>query len=37
MLEETLDRFPEMQLDGTPEYVVSPFINQLRTLPVRLR
>jgi cytochrome P450 len=36
LLEETLARYPEIRLDGTPEYVVSPFINQLRTLPVRL-
>jgi len=37
LFEETLARFPEIQLDGTPEYVISPFVNQLRTLPVRLR
>ncbi len=37
LFEQTLDRFPEIQLDGTPEYVISPFVNQLRTLPVRLR
>jgi cytochrome P450 len=37
LFEETLARYPEIRLDGTPEYVVSPFINQLRTLPVRLR
>ena len=37
LFEETLKRFPSMQLDGRPEYVVSPFVNQLRTLPVRLR
>ncbi len=39
MLEETLARFPRMQLaDGAagPEYVESPFINQLKLLPVRL-
>jgi cytochrome P450 len=39
MLEETLARFPHMQLaDGAagPEYVESPFINQLKLLPVRL-
>jgi cholest-4-en-3-one 26-monooxygenase len=36
LLEETLARFPAMQLDGTPAYVVSPFVNQLKTLPVRL-
>ena len=39
MLEETLARFPRMQLAGGaagPEYVESPFINQLKLLPVRL-
>jgi len=37
LLEETLARFPEMELAGEPEYVESPFVNQLKTLPVRLR
>ena len=37
LFEETIVRYPELRLDGTPEYVVSPFLNQLRTLPVRLR
>ena len=37
LFEETLARFPDMQLDGRPAYVESPFINQLKTLPVRLR
>ncbi len=39
MLEETLARFPRMRLaNGAagPEYVESPFINQLKLLPVRL-
>jgi cytochrome P450 len=36
MLEETLARFPHIQLDGEPTYVESPFINQLKLLPVRL-
>ncbi len=36
MLEETLARYPRMELDGTPTYVESPFINQLKLLPVRL-
>jgi cytochrome P450 len=36
MMEETLRRFPQIQLDGEPVYVESPFINQLKTLPVRL-
>jgi cytochrome P450 len=37
MLEETLARFPDMELAGRPQYAESPFINQLKTLPVRLR
>ena len=36
LFEETLKRYPQMALDGTPEWVVSGFVNQLRTLPVRL-
>ena len=36
LLEETLKRYPAMELAGTPEYAESPFINQLKTLPVRL-
>jgi cytochrome P450 len=37
LLEETLGRFPEIELDGRPEYAESPFINQLKALPVRLQ
>jgi cholest-4-en-3-one 26-monooxygenase len=36
LLEETLKRFPNMEIEGEPAYVVSGFVNQLRTLPVRL-
>jgi cholest-4-en-3-one 26-monooxygenase len=36
LLEETLKRYPAMEVDGTPAYVESPFLNQLKTLPVRL-
>jgi len=36
LFEETLKRYPKMELAGKPEYVVSGFVNQLRTLPVRL-
>ena len=36
LIEETLKRYPNIALDGTPVYVESPFINQLKTLPVRL-
>jgi cytochrome P450 len=35
LFEETLRRFPEMELAGEPEHALSPFINQLKTLPVR--
>jgi cholest-4-en-3-one 26-monooxygenase len=35
LFEETLKRFPEMEIAGEPHYVVSGFVNQLRTLPVR--
>jgi cytochrome P450 len=33
---ETLARYPAMELAGRPEYAESPFISQLKTLPVRL-
>jgi cytochrome P450 len=36
LFEETLKRFPAMELAGTPTVVESPFLNQLKTLPVRL-
>ena len=36
LFEETLKRYPGMELAGEPEYAVSPFINQLETLPVKL-
>jgi cholest-4-en-3-one 26-monooxygenase len=36
MFEETLARFPKMELAGRPVMAESPFINQLKTLPVRL-
>ena len=37
LIEETLRRYPQIALDGRPEFVESPFINQLKTLPVRLQ
>ena len=37
LFEETLARYPEMKLDGRPVFVESAFLNQLKTLPVRLR
>jgi cholest-4-en-3-one 26-monooxygenase len=36
LFEETLARYPAMELEGEPLYAESPFINQLKTLPVRL-
>src|SRR5215213_1579308 len=36
LLEETLKRYPNMEPAGTPLYAESPFVNQLKTLPVRL-
>jgi cytochrome P450 len=39
LFEETLKRYPQMKIAGTvggPQYVESPFINQLKTLPVTL-
>jgi cytochrome P450 len=36
LLEETLARYPDMELAGTPQYAESPFVNQLKTLPVAL-
>jgi cholest-4-en-3-one 26-monooxygenase len=37
LLEETLKRYPEMELAAAPEYAESPFVNQLKSLQVRLR
>jgi cytochrome P450 len=37
LFEETLARYPEMELTGQPLFAESPFVNQLKTLPVRLR
>jgi cytochrome P450 len=36
MLEETIKRYPGIELAGTPAAVESLFINQLKALPVRL-
>jgi cytochrome P450 len=37
LLEETLKRFPAMEMIEPPVMVESPFINQPKTMPVRLR
>jgi cholest-4-en-3-one 26-monooxygenase len=36
LFEETLKRYPEIELGGKPMFAESAFINQLKTLPVRL-
>jgi len=36
LFEETLKRYPGIELAGAPQYAESPFVNQLKTLPVRL-
>lgn len=36
LFEETLARYPRMEMDGKPLFVESAFLNQLKTLPVRL-
>jgi cholest-4-en-3-one 26-monooxygenase len=35
LFEETLKRFPNMEMTGDPVPVLSPFLNQLKSLPVR--
>jgi cytochrome P450 len=37
LIEETLKRYPKIALDGDPAHVESLFLNQLKTLPVRLQ
>ncbi len=37
LIEETLARYPDMQIADAPKYAESQFANQLKTLPVRLR
>jgi cytochrome P450 len=36
LFEETLKRYPAMELAGKPQYAENPFVNQMTTLPVRL-
>jgi cytochrome P450 len=36
LFEETLERFPDIAMAGKPSYVESGFLNQMKTLPVRL-
>jgi cholest-4-en-3-one 26-monooxygenase len=36
LFEETLARYPSMEMAGKPRFVESAFLNQLKTLPVRL-
>jgi cytochrome P450 len=37
MIEETLRRYPDIELDGEPAPARALFVNQLKTLPVRLK
>ncbi len=37
LIDETLKRYPAMEIAGEPTYVESPFANQHKVLPVRLR
>jgi cholest-4-en-3-one 26-monooxygenase len=37
LLEQTLERYPRMELAGEPRFAEVPFINQLKALPVRLK
>ncbi len=37
MIEETLKRFPMIEMTDPPAFVESLFLNQLKTLPVRLQ
>jgi cholest-4-en-3-one 26-monooxygenase len=36
LIEETLKRYPRIELDGAPRAAESLFVNQLKSLPVRL-
>jgi cholest-4-en-3-one 26-monooxygenase len=36
LIEETLRRYPRMEIAGEPKFVESPFASQLKTLPVTL-
>jgi cholest-4-en-3-one 26-monooxygenase len=36
LFEETLSRFPDMELAGTPTWVESGFVNQIKSMPVKL-
>lgn len=36
LVEQTIERFPAMNLAGEPTYVISQFSSQLKSLPVRL-
>jgi cholest-4-en-3-one 26-monooxygenase len=37
LIEETLKRYPGIELDGRPQAAATQFVNQLKSLPVRLR
>ncbi len=37
MIEETLARYPGIELNGHPRFAATQFVNQLKDLPVKLR
>jgi hypothetical protein len=37
LIEATLDRYPGIELAGEPRHAETQFVNQLKTLPVRLQ
>ncbi len=37
LIEETLRRYPEIELAGEPRHAATQFVNQLKSLPVRLQ
>ena len=37
LFEETFQRFPDIAIDGPPRHATTMFVNQLKSLPVRLR
>ena len=37
LIEETLARYPGIELDGPPRHAATQFVNQLKSLPVRLQ
>jgi cholest-4-en-3-one 26-monooxygenase len=36
LIEETLERYPDIELAGPPRHAATQFVNQLKSLPVKL-